>query len=163
MFRAYDTGFGRDVMTSIRALDASDFDNWLDVYRFYAEHYKSDLTDDGISATWSWLMDAGHPLTGIVAEDKGQLIGLAHYRAMPSPLRGVNLGFLDDLVVKPQDRGSDAAKLLLGELKSIGKKAKWAKIRWITRDDNYRARALYDKVATKTDWAMYEMDIDLPR
>jgi ribosomal protein S18 acetylase RimI-like enzyme len=82
---------------------------------------------------------------------------------MPSPLRGVNLGFLDDLVVKPQDRGSDAAKLLLGELKSIGKKAKWAKIRWITRDDNYRARALYDKVATKTDWAMYEMDIDLPR
>ena len=150
-------------MTSIRALDASDFDNWLDVYRFYAEHYKSDLTDDGISATWAWLMDAGHPLTGIVTEDKGQLIGLAHYRAMPSPLRGVNLGFLDDLVVKPQDRGSDAAKLLLGELKSIGKKAKWAKIRWITRDDNYRARALYDKVATKTDWAMYEMDIDLPR
>ncbi|MDA9012424.1 GNAT family N-acetyltransferase [Alphaproteobacteria bacterium] len=138
-------------MTSIRALDASDFDNWLDVYRFYAEHYKSDLTDDGISATWAWLMDAGHPLTGIVAEDKGQLIGLAHYRAMPSPLRGVNLGFLDDLVVKPQDQGSDAAKLLLGELKSIGKKAKWAKIRWITRDDNYRARALYDKVATKTD------------
>ena len=150
-------------MTSIRALDASDFDNWLDVYRFYAEHYKSDLTDDGISATWAWLMDAGHPLTGIVAEDEGQLIGLAHYRAMPSPLRGVNLGFLDDLVVKPQDRGSDAAKLLLGELKSIGKKAKWAKIRWITRDDNYRARALYDKVATKTNWAMYEMDIDLPR
>ena len=49
------------------------------------------------------------------------------------------------------------------DLKSIGKKAKWAKIRWITRDDNYRARALYDKVATKTDWAMYEMDIDLPR
>ena len=150
-------------MTSIRALDASDFDNWLDVYRFYAEHYKSDLTDDGISTTWAWLMDACHPLTGIVAEDKGRLIGLAHYRAMPSPLRGVNLGFLDDLVVKPQDRGSDASKLLLGELKSIGKKAKWAKIRWITRDDNYRARALYDKVATKTDWAMYEMDIDLPR
>ena len=75
MFRAYDTGFGRDVMTSIRALDASDFDNWLDVYRFYAEHYKSDLTDDGISTTWAWLMGAGHPLTGIVAEDKGQLIG----------------------------------------------------------------------------------------
>ena len=150
-------------MISIRALDASDFDNWLDVYRFYAEHYKSDLTDDGISTTWAWLMGAGHPLTGIVAEDKGQLIGLAHYRAMPSPLRGVNLGFLDDLIVKPQDRGSDAAKLLLSELQSIGKKAKWAKIRWITRDDNYRARALYDKVAAKTNWAMYEMDTDLSR
>jgi ribosomal protein S18 acetylase RimI-like enzyme len=88
------------------------------------------------------------------------LIGLAHYRAMPSPLRGAYLGFLDDLVVRPQDRGSDAAKLLLDALKAIGKKQEWAKIRWITRDDNYRARALYDKIATKTNWAMYEMDID---
>ena len=79
---------------------------------------------------------------------------------MPSPLRGTNLGFLDDLVVRPQDRGSDTARLLLDALKSIGKSQKWAKIRWITRDDNYRARALYDKLATKTNWTMYEMDTD---
>ena len=105
-------------------------------------------------------MDADHPLTGIVAEDNSRLVGLAHYRAMPSPLRGENLGFLDDLIVAPQDRGGDAAKLLLGALKSIGKEQKWAKIHWITRDDNYRARSLYDKVATKTNWAMYEMDPD---
>jgi len=147
-------------MTLIRALNELDFDDWLDVYRFYAEHYDLDLTDDGIAKTWAWLMDVNHPLTGIVAEDKGCLIGLAHYRAMPSPLRGAYLGFLDDLVVRPQDRGSDAAKLLLDALKAIGKKQEWAKIRWITRDDNYRARALYDKIATKTNWAMYEMDID---
>lgn len=147
-------------MTLIRDLDRSDFDNWLDVYRFYAEHYEADLTDDGIATTWAWLMDADHPLTGIVAEDNARLVGLAHYRAMPSPLRGGNLGFLDDLIVAPKYRGSDAAKLLLGALKSVGKEQKWAKIRWITRDDNYRARTLYDKVATKTNWAMYEMDPD---
>jgi len=147
-------------MTFIRALDRSDFDNWLTVYRFYAEHYETDLTDDGIATTWAWLMDSDHPLTGIVVEGNARLIGLAHYRAMPSPLRGGNLGFLDDLIVAPQDRGSDAAKLLLGALKSIAKEQKWAKIRWITRDDNYRARALYDKLATKTNWAMYEMDPD---
>jgi ribosomal protein S18 acetylase RimI-like enzyme len=147
-------------MTLIRALNERDFDDWLDVYRFYAEHYDLNLTDDGIAKTWAWLMDVNYPLTGIVAEDKGCLIGLAHYRAMPSPLRGAYLGFLDDLVVRPQDRGSDAAKLLLDALKAIGKKQEWAKIRWITRDDNYRARALYDKIATKTNWTMYEMDID---
>jgi GNAT superfamily N-acetyltransferase len=147
-------------MTKIRNLDRSDFDSWLDVYRFYADHYETDLTDDGIATTWAWLMDSGKPLTGIVAEHDGRLIGLAHYRAMPSPLRGVYLGFLDDLVVTPQDRGGDAARLLLGALKSISKKNKWAKIRWITRDDNYRARTLYDKVATKTNWTMYEMEAD---
>jgi hypothetical protein len=50
--------------------------------------------------------------------------------------------------------------LLLGALRSIAEEQKWTKIRWITRDDNYRARALYDKVATKTNWTMYEMDPD---
>ena len=148
-------------MIFIRKLDESDFSSWLDVYRYYAEHYQTELTDGGISTTWDWLMDTRHPLTGIVAENSGELIGLAHYRAMPSPLRGVNLGFLDDLVVKPQERGSNAARLLLDELKSIGRQEKWAKIRWITRDDNYRARSLYDKVATKTNWTMYEIETDV--
>lgn len=147
-------------MSMIREVTKSDFEVWLEVYRFYAEHYQTELTDDGISTTWGWLMDDQHPLTGIVAEVENGLIGLAHYRAMPSPLRGVNIGFLDDLVVKPQERGSNAAKLLLRELKSIGKKQKWAKIRWITRDDNYRARSLYDKVATKTNWTIYDMETD---
>ena len=148
-------------MIFVRKLDKSDFNSWLDVYRYYAKHYQTELTDNGIATTWDWLMDTQHPLTGIVAESNNELIGLAHFRAMPSTLRGVNLGFLDDLVVKPQERGSNAARLLLDELKSIGKKENWAKIRWITRDDNYRARSLYDKVATKTNWTMYEMETDV--
>ena len=147
-------------MTFIRDLDRSDCDKWLTGYRFYAEHYETDLLYDGIATTWSLLMDSDHPLTVIVAEDNARLIVLAHYRAMPSPLRCGNLVFLDALLVAPQDRVSDAAKLLLGALKSIAKEQKWAKIRWITRDDNYRARALYYKLATKTNWAMYEMDPD---
>ena len=44
-------------MTFIRALGQSDFDNWLTVYRFYAEHYETDLTDDGIATTWAWLIE----------------------------------------------------------------------------------------------------------
>jgi len=29
-------------------------------------------------------------------------------------------------------------------------------VRWITADDNYRAQALYDKVATRTHWVTYD-------
>jgi ribosomal protein S18 acetylase RimI-like enzyme len=142
---------------SVRALHHSDYDAWLDVYRFYADHYQFELSDQGVDTTWGWLMDDQQPLNGIVAVAGDNLIGLAHYRAMPSPLRGANLGFLDDLVVRPEERGGDAAKLLLSELKSIGKQQRWVSIRWITKEDNYRARSLYDKFASKTDWAMYEM------
>ena len=33
----------------------------------------------------------------------------------------------------------------------------WGVVRWITRDHNYRARGLYDKLTEKTDWALNEM------
>lgn len=145
-------------MISVRRLHKSEYDAWLTVYRFYADHYQVTLTDSSAATTWGWLMDAKHPLKGIAAVDEGRLVGLAHYRAMPNPLRGANIGFLDDLVVRPEERGGDAAKLLLKELKSIGKQEQWSKIRWITRENNYRARSLYDHVASKTDWAMYEME-----
>jgi hypothetical protein len=32
-------------------------------------------------------------------------------------------------------------------------------IRWITREDNYRARAVYDRIATKTNWTTYDLTI----
>ena len=105
------------------------------------------------------LFATDHPLKGIVAEQSGALIGLAHYRAMPSPLRGKDIGFLDDLIVVPESRGSDAAHMLLNELRVIAERESWGVIRWITKDDNYRARSLYDQLAQKTDWNMYEMSV----
>jgi hypothetical protein len=41
----------------------------------------------------------------------------------------------------------------------IAKERGWGKIRWITADDNYRARTLYDRVAVKTAWNTYEVVI----
>ena len=146
-------------MIKIRPLIEDDYVKWLEVYRYYAEHYEVSLTDAGIKATWSWLMEPNHPLNGIVAEIES-IVGLAHYGAMPSPLRGMHIGFLDDLIVKPSARGSGAARLLLDELKVIAKREEWPAFRWITRDDNYRARSLYDKVASKTDWNVYEMNLE---
>ena len=147
-------------MIKILTLNVADFDRWRETYHFYAEHYQVPLTEVGIKITWGWLMDPKHPLNGIVAETNNNLIGLAHYRGMPSPLRGKNIGFLDDIVIIPDARGSNAATLLLDEVKLIGQREGWGVIRWITKDNNYRARSLYDKVATKTDWNMYEMYVD---
>lgn len=104
-------------------------------------------------------MDTNHPCTGVVALENNVLVGLAHFREMPSPLRGTNIGFLDDLFVLPDRRGGKVASLLINEVKKEGKEKNWAIIRWITRDNNYRARNLYDKISHKTDWNMYEMII----
>jgi len=60
---------------TLRAVEPSDFDQWLKLYHGYAEHYKVTLTDDIIETTWGWLMDTSHPVHGLVAIRGGVLVG----------------------------------------------------------------------------------------
>ena len=143
--------------TRIRPLKPDDYDQWRRLYQGYADFYQMALTIDGVQTTWAWLMDANHVRAGLVAEQSGQLVGLAHFRGMPSPLRGKMIGFLDDLFVVPENRSGGAAAALIKEVQAAAEAEGWGVLRWITRENNYRARGLYDKVAKKTDWALYEM------
>ena len=46
---------------------------------------------------------------------------------------------------------------LINKMKEISKSKGWNLVRWITRDDNVRAKSLYDRVAKKTNWEVYEL------
>lgn len=133
------------------------YDEWYALYAGYADHYQVPLTEKGVTQTWTWLHADTSPVTGIVASIDDVLVGLAHFRAMPSPLRGAEICFLDDLFVSPSARGARVGETLLHHVAKIAGENGWPVVRWITRDNNYRARTLYDRVAVKTNWAMYEM------
>ena len=89
--------------------------------------------------------------------------GTAHWSGWPisapcrAPCAATTIGFLDDLFVDPAARGAKVGERLLERLNEISVERGWNKIRWITADDNYRARTLYDRLAVKTAWNMYEM------
>ena len=67
------------------------------------------------------------------------------------------IGFSDDLFVIPENRSGGAAAALIKAVQASAKAEGWGVVRWMTRENNYRARSLYDKLAEKTDWALYEM------
>lgn len=143
---------------TIDRLKDSDKADWRRLYDGYATFYKMPMTDETANRVWGWLHDPGHVLEALVARDvTGRIIGLAHFRAMPSPLRGAYAGFLDDLFVDPAVRGSGAADKLLKALNGIAAERGWPVVRWITADNNYRARAVYDRTATRSMWITYEM------
>ena len=77
---------------------------------------------------------------------------------MPSPLRGKDIGFLDDLYVSVDYRGNKIAKKLILKLKEISTEKNWNLIRWITRNNNFRAKKVYDEVSTLSTWDVYELD-----
>lgn len=141
----------------IRQPQAADFANWVKLYAGYAAFYGVAQTDEMRARVWSWLRDPGHPVRGLVAEEDGKLIGLAHFRPFSRPLSASTGGFLDDLFVDPAARGSGAAAALIAGVKAEGQAQGWTVIRWITAEDNYRARTLYDRVADRTKWVTYDI------
>jgi GNAT superfamily N-acetyltransferase len=144
----------------IRTLVAADRPEWERLYAGYAAFYKVTQTPEMRATVWGWLHDPAHQTRGLVAEEEGRLIGLAHFRPFARPLSASTGGFLDDLFVDPAARGSGAADALIGAIADEGRKQGWTVIRWITAEDNYRARALYDRVAEKTKWATYDLRLD---
>ena len=46
---------------------------------------------------------------------------------------------------------------LINKMKEISMSKGWNLLRWITRDDNVRAKSLYDRVSEKTNWDVYEL------
>ena len=102
-------------------------------------------------------MDPAHEVKAFCAEDAaGRAVGLAHYRPFARPLAAGVGGYLDDLFVSPQARGHGIADALIEAVAEEGRRRGWGVIRWITADDNYRGRGVYDRLATRTMWITYE-------
>ncbi|MBT3532179.1 MAG: GNAT family N-acetyltransferase [Gammaproteobacteria bacterium] len=144
----------------ISDLQADDRDHWELLYRAYADFYQVPMSQEIMDEVWSWIHDQQQSFYGKIAKDgSGEALGMMHFRAMPSPLRGSHVGFLDDLFVKPEFRGKGVVDALFEELDLTAKAHGWPFVRWITADDNYRGQAVYDKLAEKTKWLTYQMPI----
>lgn len=143
----------------VRPVTDADRATWEQLYAGYAAFYSVAQTDAMRATVWGWLHDAAHGTEGLVAEVNGVVVGLAHFRAFARPLSASVGGFLDDLFVGDAARGTGAAEALVQGVAEIGRRRGWTVIRWITAEDNYRARGLYDRLAEKTKWVSYDIKL----
>lgn len=143
----------------VRRVEPGDRAGWDRLYAGYAGFYGVEQTDAMRERVWGWLMDPEHEVIGFVAEDGGVLVGLAHVRSFARPLAASVGGFLDDLFVAPEARGSGAAEALIRAAAEHGRGQGWSKLRWITAADNARARKVYDRLAVATPWVTYDLDL----
>lgn len=146
-------------MTVVRRVRPEDRAEWDRLYAGYADFYGVEQTEAMRDRVWGWIRDPAHEVEGLVAEGEGGLVGLAHFRPFARPLSATVGGFLDDLFVAPEARGTGAAQALIGAVAEEGRRRGWSVIRWITAGDNARARAVYDRLAQATPWVTYDIKL----
>lgn len=147
----------------VRPVRSDEFVPWARLFRGYAEFYQWPTTDEHQRTIWRWIHedDRVECLVAVAVDEAGNEIGepqgLAHLREWVRPLRGAVCGYLDDLFVEPAARGSGLVDAVFAEINRLARERGWAIVRWTTADDNYRARSVYDQVATRTTWLTYDM------
>lgn len=144
-----------------RPATSEDRAEWRVLFNDYADFYGVPMDDTIAGRVWAWLLDPAHVLEGLVAcEADGEIVGIAHVRACPRPLAGRDVGFVDDMYVAPEARGSGAADALVEALRALAAERGWSTLRWITQHFNERGRAFYDRyTGGPSDFIMYQLDV----
>ena len=140
-----------------RRTEAADRDAWEKLYAGYADFYKVNQTSEMRSRVWDWINDPNQMSEAFVTENDGKLVGLAHFRPFSRPLVASMGCYLDDLYVDPASRGTGVVGALFEALVEEAQRREWTVIRWITAEDNFRARSVYERLSNRTAWVTYDL------
>jgi GNAT superfamily N-acetyltransferase len=141
----------------VRPLQAKDKAAWKPLFLGYIAFYKATVADDVIETTWDRLMSGGEgvhrALVVVDADDKP--FGIAHILFHRSTWSKTWYCYLEDLFVEPTARAKGAGKALIEAVYAEADKMGTTRTYWTTQEFNYRARGLYDQVATKSPFVQY--------
>ncbi len=141
----------------IRPLAAADFAPWEHLWLAYLRFYRAEMNSEVTAATFRRLSDQTDGMIGLVAvDDQGALVGLAHLVFHPSTWSADPYCYLEDLFVAPAARGTGTAVQLLEAAFAEAHRRGAARTYWETQEFNAPARSLYDTVAHRTSFVVYE-------
>jgi GNAT superfamily N-acetyltransferase len=141
----------------IRALATADFAAWNRLWLAYLRFYRVEVSDEVTEATFARLCAGTGGMTGLVAVgEDGALTGLAHLVFHPSTWSVEPHCYLEDLFVDPAARGGGTARTLLEAVFAEAERRGADRMYWETQEFNGAARSLYDQVAHRTSFIIYE-------
>ena len=118
---------------SVRRLEERDKSAWLRLFKGYIDFHIA--------------------LVAVNAAD--QPVGLAHVLFHRSTWSPTQYCYLEDLFVDSSQRLKGVGRMLIEAVYREADARKCTRTYWATQEFNYRARALYDQVATKSPFIQY--------
>jgi GNAT superfamily N-acetyltransferase len=148
-------------VTQILPLAPSDHDDWLPLWLGYIEFYEHALTDVQTALTFARLTDPAFPAWAAIARDAGgRAIGFVHWLTHPSTWSAGPYCYLEDLFVSSEARGTGAGRALIRTVAAWAEDNACSQVYWLTAETNATARALYDRVAERTGFIHYAIELD---
>ena len=148
---------------NIRPVRAEDYAGWLPLWdgynEFYGRHGETALPSAITELTWKRFFDPNEPVFGLVAEQDGALVGLAHYLFHRSTIKAELVCYLQDLFTVPTARGRGIGRALIEGVYAKALEAGSKRVYWQTQTSNAAGRALYDKVAKHSGFIVYSKDL----
>ncbi len=139
----------------IRPLWPGDRAAWERLWQGYLTFYEASVPADVTDHTWSRLMEPDGEIHGFVAEADGSPVGLVHFLYHPSTWKRGPYCYLQDLYVDEAARGGGIARALIASVEEAARSAGASRVYWLTQEHNHTARALYDRVATRSGFIQY--------
>lgn len=148
----------------IRPVTPADFHAWLPLWdgynAFYGRSGPTALPPAITQATWGRFHDAAEPVHALVAEDDGQLLGLAHFLFHRSTTAIADTCYLQDLFTIEAARGRGIGSALITAVHDRARIAGSGRVYWQTHESNAVARRLYDQVGEDSGFIVYRKLVD---
>jgi GNAT superfamily N-acetyltransferase len=141
---------------TIRKIEARDEARWRGLWEGYCRFYERELSEPKTRYTWGRIMDATSPVHAIVAEHNADgVIGMANYIIHENTWTLAPVCYLQDLFVDPGRRAGGVGRQLIDWLVAQMADQGWSRLYWHTRENNYRARGLYDQYTPHSGFLRY--------
>ena len=145
---------------AVRPLQRGDLSAWQRLWNGYNEFYgrsgATALSAEITRTTWSRFFDEYEPVHALVAELGGAVIGFAHFIYHRSTIHLTPVCYLEDLYTLESARGHGVASALIGAVYGCAREAGVDSVYWQTHVSNAVAMRLYDKLATRFGFIVYD-------
>ena len=140
---------------TIRAALPSDEAAWRELWKGYCDFYQAQVGPEVSDRTWKRILDPDSQIMCVVAEVEGQVYGFANCVVHENTWETQPVCYLEDLFVRPAARGRGIGSALLEWLRNAMRAEGWARLYWVTHQDNATARRLYDRFASADGFVRY--------